>query len=156
MVSKERRKNPKKRSENRRNKEEVKNTALPTVAKGSELEDLIAKLAERHGWRVEKRKKFNDRVLDLVVKKGSVIFVVQCKNTIRASPSDVTQTRRDFDAYVSWLLEEKLKVQIVPILVSNDFSKRARERARSYGVFLYTVDELKELLSKSKRVPIEA
>lgn len=125
--------------------------ALTTVAKGLELEDLIARIAGENGWRVEKRRRFDDRVLDLVIEKGGVVFIIQCKNTSRALPSDVTQTRRDFDAYVNWLLGEKLKIQVASILVSNSFSKGARGRARSYGVMLYTIDELKRLLTAGKK-----
>ncbi len=117
------------------------------VDKGKELEDLVEEIAEGNGWRVEKRRKFGDRILDLVISKGGTVFVIQCKNTDQAMPSDVSQTRKDYEEYIRWLLEEKLGVTVVPILVSRSFSKGAKERARSYGVLLYTVEEIEGLLA---------
>ena len=121
------------------------------VEKGKELEDFIERIAEEHGWRVEKRRKYGDRILDLVISKGGTVFIVQSKNTDQAMPSDVSQTRKDFEEYVRWLLEEKLGLSVVPILVSRSFSDGAKGRARSYGVLLYTVDELENLLAERAR-----
>ena len=121
------------------------------VDKGKELEDRIAQVAEENGWRVEKRKKYGDRILDLVISKGGMVFVVQSKNREQAMPSDVSQARKDFEEYLNWLLEEKCGMIVVPILVSRSFSEGARRRASSYRVRLYTVEELEELLSNGRR-----
>lgn len=121
------------------------------VEKGKELEDEIERMAEEGGWRVEKRKKYGDRILDLVLSKGGMVFIVQSKNTDRATPSDVSQTKKDFEEYVNWLLEEKLGLSVAPILVSKSFSDGTKGRARGYGVLLYTVDELRELLVGRER-----
>ncbi|MGC8555817.1 MAG: restriction endonuclease [Conexivisphaera sp.] len=121
------------------------------VEKGKELEDMIERLAEENGWRVEKRKKYGDRILDLILSKGGTVFIVQSKNTDQAMPSDVSQARKDYEEYVRWLLEEKLGLSVVPVLVSKSFSEGARGRARSYGVMLYTVEELEGLLSGGRR-----
>ncbi len=117
------------------------------VEKGKELEDLVERVAEEHGWTVEKRRKYGDRILDLVLTKGGTVFIVQSKNTDQAMPSDVSQARKDFEEYVRWLLEEKFGITVVPVLISRSFSEGARKRARSYGVLLYTVDELEDLLA---------
>ncbi len=119
--------------------------------KGKELEDYIEVVAKKYGWRVEKRKKYGSRIVDLLLRKKGIALVIQCKNTSRASPQDVSQAKRDYDEFVRYLLEEKLGLSIRPILVSNDFSPGSRRRARNYGVMLYTVEELERFLSYSKR-----
>lgn len=126
------------------------NLANPTN-KGKELEDYIEAMAKKYGWRVEKRKKYGNRIVDILLRKKGIALVVQCKNTERASPQDVSQTRRDYDEFVRYLLEEKLGLLVRPILVSKDFSPRSKRRARSYGVMLYTVEELEKFLSYSKK-----
>lgn len=119
--------------------------------KGKELEDYIEVIAKKYGWRVEKRKKYGSRIVDILLRKKGIALVVQCKNSEKASPRDVSQTKRDYDEFVRYLLEEKLGLLIRPILVSKDFSKGSKKRARSYGVMLYTVEELEKFLSYSKR-----
>ena len=126
-------------------------TRKSSTEKGKELEDMIELLARKYGWRVEKRKKYGDRIVDLLIHRKGIAFVVQCKNTEKATPRDVTQAKRDFDEFVRFLIEEKLGMMIRPILVSNGFSEGAERRARSYGVMLYSVDELEDMLSFSKR-----
>ncbi|MER3601762.1 MAG: hypothetical protein C4339_03485 [Nitrososphaerota archaeon] len=115
------------------------------VELGKELEDRIAALAEQRGWIVEKRKKFGPHVLDLVLRRRGLVLVVQCKNTA-ASPRDVTQTRKDFEAYLNWLLEEKLGILVQPVLVAREFSERTKRRASGYRVLCYMPDELEKLL----------
>lgn len=119
--------------------------------KGKELEDYVERIARKYGWSVEKRKRYGDRIIDILLRKKGVALIVQCKNTDRASPRDVSQTKRDYDEFVRYLLEEKLGLSIRPVLISKDFSDRSRRRARSYGVMLYTVEELEKLLSYGKK-----
>lgn len=116
------------------------------VGKGIELEERIARMAEDRGWTVLKRKRFGHRVLDLVLQRGGVILVVQAKNKVVTSPSDVSQTRRDYVEYIDWLIEERLGLQIRPVLVSDGFSKATKRRARSYRIMCYKVEELGRLL----------
>ena len=116
-------------------------------SKGSELEDSIESTAEAFGWRVEKRRKKSGRIPDLILIKGGIVFVVQAKNTDMATARDVSQARKDYQAYIEWLLSTKLGLMVRPILVSRGFSSRAKARARSYGVLLYTPEELSRLLS---------
>ncbi len=119
--------------------------------KGKELEDHIEEVAKKHGWRVEKRKKYGGRIVDILLRKKGIALVVQCKNTEKAMPQDVSQAKRDYDEFVRYLLEEKLGLSIRPILVSKGFSPGSRKRARGYGVMLYTVEELEKLLSYTKK-----
>ncbi len=121
------------------------------TGKGKELEDHIEEVARKYGWRVEKRKKYGGRIVDILLRKRGMTFVVQCKNTEMAMPRDVSQTRKDYDEFVRYLLEEELGITIRPILVSKGFSKGTRRRARGYGVMLYTVEELERFLSYSKK-----
>ena len=121
-----------------------------SVKKGKELEDLVERMAIEGGWRVEKRKRYGDRILDLVVYRGGTIFIIQCKNTDKATPSDVSQTKKDYESFIEWLLEEKLGYRVVPVLVSHSFSEKAKNRARNYGVLFYGMDEVNSLFSRRK------
>lgn len=116
--------------------------------KGRRLENVIARLAEKNGWRVEKRKMHGRRIQDLILRKNGLILVVQLKNTSKAGPKDVSQTRKDYVEYLNYLLSEELGVRVIPILVSKDFSERAKRRARSYGVFLYRLEEFEKYLKE--------
>jgi hypothetical protein len=122
-----------------------------STEKGKELEDLIESFAKRHGWSVEKRKRYRGKIVDLLIRKKGITFVVQCKNTEMAMPSHVTQAKKDYEEYVRFLLEEKLGLSIRPVLVSNGFSKGAKKRAKSYDVMLYNVEDFKRLLAFSKK-----
>ena len=63
-----------------------------------------------------------------------------------ADPRAVTQTRRDHEEYIRYLLEEKLGVIVVPVLVARELSRNARKRAASYGISHYRPDEIDNLL----------
>jgi len=115
------------------------------VQLGKELEEWVAALAERKGWIVEKRRKFGSHVLDLVLRRRGLVLILQCKNTA-ATPRDVTQTRKDFEAYIRWLLEEELGLLVQPVLVAKEFSQKTRKRASSYRVLCYMPEELEKLL----------
>lgn len=117
------------------------------VSRGSELEDLIEAIALECGWRVEKRRRHGKRILDLVLSKGGVVFIVQAKNKDVAQPRDVSQTRKDYEEYINYLIRERLGLRVASILVSRGFSDGAKRRARGYGVRLYRVEELRDLLS---------
>lgn len=121
-----------------------------SVEKGKELEDFVERMAMESGWHVEKRKRYGDRILDLVISKGGTIFIVQCKNTSKATPSDVSQTRKDYESFIEWLLEEKLGYRVVPVLVSRSFSEKAKNRARNYGVLFYEMDEVNGLFGRRR------
>lgn len=111
------------------------------------LEEYIAEVAKRYGWHVELRKRHGNRIQDLILRRGGLILVVQVKDLSNpAGPKAITQTKRDFDEYVKHLIEEKIGVTVVPILVSNNISEKARRRAISYGIRFYNPSELENIL----------
>ena len=111
------------------------------------LEEKVAEKAKANGWHVELRKKHGRRIQDLILQRGRLVLVVQVKDLSGpAGPKAVTQTKRDFDEYVRHLLEEELGVTVVPILVSNEISERAKRRALSYGIRHYRPNELEKML----------
>ena len=63
-----------------------------------------------------------------------------------SGPRAVTQTRRDYEEYIRYLLEEKLGVILIPVLVARELSKNARKRAKSCGISRYRPDEINGLL----------
>lgn len=76
------------------------------------LEEEIARKAEKYGWHVELRKKHGSRIQDLVLRRGGLVYVVQVKElSSPAGPRHVTQTRRDYEEYVRYLLEESLLIR---------------------------------------------
>lgn len=104
-------------------------------------------MARAYGWHVELRKKHGSRVQDLILKRGGLVLVVQVKDLSGpAGPRAVTQTKRDFNEYIRHLLKETLGITVIPVLVSNDISDRARRRALSYGVRYYTLGDLEKML----------
>lgn len=111
------------------------------------LEEYIAEVAKSHGWNVELRRKHGSRIQDLILQRGGLILVVQVKDlSSPAGPRAITQTKKDFDEYIKHLLEEKLGVTVVPILISNNISERARKRALSYGIRHYSPKDLEKIL----------
>ncbi|MEM1550526.1 MAG: restriction endonuclease [Candidatus Bathyarchaeia archaeon] len=111
------------------------------------LEEKVAEIARAYGWNVELRKKHGSRVQDLILKRGGLVFVVQVKDlSSPAGPRAVSQTKKDFDEYIRHLLKEKLGITVIPVLVSNDISDKARRRALSYGVRYYTLGDLEKML----------
>lgn len=111
------------------------------------LEEYVAEVAKSHGWSVELRRRHGSRIQDLILQRGGLILVVQVKDlSSPAGPRAVTQTKKDFDEYVKHLLEEKLGVTIVPILISNNISEKAKRRALSYGIRYYKPSDLEKIL----------
>jgi len=111
------------------------------------LEEYVAEVAKRYGWHVKLRKRHGNRIQDLILRRGGLILVVQVKDLSNpAGPKAITQTKRDFDEYIRHLLEEKIGVTVVPILVSNDISEKAKRRALSYGIRFYNPSELEKIL----------
>lgn len=111
------------------------------------LEEKVAEMARTYGWQVELRKKHGSRVQDLILRRGGLVLVVQVKDlSSPAGPRAVTQTKKDFDEYVRHLLKERLGITVIPILISNNISDRARKRALSYGVRYYTLSDLEKML----------
>lgn len=111
------------------------------------LEEEIAEKAEKYGWKVELRRKHGSRIQDLILKRGRLVLVLQVKDLSGpADPRAVTQTRRDYEEYIRYLLEEKLGVIVVPVLVARELSRNARKRAASYGISHYRPDEIDNLL----------
>lgn len=111
------------------------------------LEEKIAEMARAHGWSVELRRKHGSRVQDLILKRGGLVLVMQVKDLSNpAGPRAVSQTKKDFDEYVKHLLKEKLGITVIPILVSNNLSERAKRRALSYGIRYYAPDDLENIL----------
>ncbi len=111
------------------------------------LEEEVAEKARANGWHVELRKKHGNRIQDLILRRGGLVLVVQVKDSLSpAGPKAITQTKKDFDEYVKHLLEEKLGIMVVPVLVSNELSKKARKRALSYGIRYYKPSELDKIL----------
>ena len=111
------------------------------------LEEKIAEKARANGWYVELRKKHGNRIQDLVLRRGGLVLVIQVKDlSSPAGPRAVTQTKKDFDEYIKHLLEKKLGVTVVPILISNEISEKARRRALSYGIRCYKPNELERML----------
>lgn len=112
-----------------------------------DLEEKIAEKAKANGWHVELRKKHGKRIQDLILRRGGLVLVVQVKNLSNpAGPKAVSQTKKDFDEYVKHLLKEKLGIIVVPVLISNDISEKARRRALSYGIRFYKPNELEGML----------
>jgi len=111
------------------------------------LEEKIAEMAKAYGWHVELRKRHGSRIQDLILRRGGLVLVIQVKDLSNpAGPKAVTQTKRDFDEYVRHLLEERLGVTIVPVLISNDISEKAKRRALSYGIRCYKASDLEKIL----------
>ena len=111
------------------------------------LEEKIAEKARANGWHVELRKKHGNRIQDLVLQRGGLVLVIQVKDlSSPAGPRAVTQAKKDFDEYIKHLLEKKLGIMVVPILVSNRISERAKRRALSYGIRHYKPNELEKIL----------
>jgi RecB family endonuclease NucS len=111
------------------------------------LEEHVAEVAKKHGWNVELRKRHGSRIQDLILKRGGLVLVIQVKDLSNpAGPKAITQTKRDFDEYIKHLLEEKMGVTVVPILVSNNISEKAKRRALSYGIRFYSVSEIEKIL----------
>jgi len=111
------------------------------------LEEKVAEMAKAYGWHVELRKKHGSRVQDLILRRGGLVLVVQVKDlSSPAGPRAVTQTKKDFDEYVRHLLKEKLGITVIPVLISNNISDRARRRALSYGIRYYAPGELEKIL----------
>lgn len=111
------------------------------------LEEKVAEMARANGWQVELRKKHGNRIHDLILKRGGLVLVVQIKDlSSPAGPRAVTQTKKDFDEYVRHLLKEKLGITVIPVLVSNNISDRAKKRALSYGIRYYTPSDLEKVL----------
>jgi len=111
------------------------------------LEEEIAERAKKLNWNVELRKKHGKRIQDLILERGGLVLVLQVKDlSSPAGPRHVTQTKRDYDEYVRYLLEERLGVIVVPILVSHELSEKAKKRALSYGIRHYRPDEIDKLL----------
>ncbi|MEM1586607.1 MAG: hypothetical protein QXX99_04560 [Candidatus Bathyarchaeia archaeon] len=111
------------------------------------LEDKVAEMARTYGWHVELRRKHGNRIQDLILKRGGLVLVVQVKDLSNpAGPKAVTQTKKDFDEYVKHLLNEKLGITVIPVLISNNISERARRRALSYGIRYYAPSDLEKIL----------
>ncbi|MEM0049830.1 MAG: restriction endonuclease [Candidatus Bathyarchaeia archaeon] len=111
------------------------------------LEEKVAEIAKNYGWNVELRKRHGNRIQDLILRRGGLVLVVQVKDlSSPAGPRAVSQTKKDFDEYVRHILREKLGITVIPVLVSNGISDRARKRALSYGVRCYTLSELENML----------
>ena len=119
-----------------------------SVVRGKKLEKELEKEAEMYGWKVKKRKKHGRNIQDLILRKGNLVFVVQLKNTDQAGPRDVSQTKKDYEEYINYLVKEELGLKVAPVLVSKSFSEKARKRAKNYGVMLYRLNEFKKLLKK--------
>jgi hypothetical protein len=116
---------------------------------GSQLEDMMEREAERNGWIVQKRKRFGDRVIDLVLeqRRRGVIMVLQAKNTV-ATPMDVTQAYKDYLAYMEWLIQDRLGVVVLPVLLAKNFSPGVTKRAAKYDVRAYKLQEFLDLLHR--------
>ncbi|MEM2321393.1 MAG: hypothetical protein QXS79_05905 [Candidatus Bathyarchaeia archaeon] len=111
------------------------------------LEEKVAEMARAYGWHVELRKKHGGRVQDLILRRGGLVLVIQVKDlSSPAGPRAVSQTKKDFDEYIKHLLGEKLGITVIPVLISNDLSDRARRRALSYGIRYYTPNDLEKIL----------
>ncbi|MEM1507832.1 MAG: hypothetical protein QXU02_05860 [Candidatus Bathyarchaeia archaeon] len=111
------------------------------------LEEYVAEMAKSYGWDVELRRRHGSRIQDLILHRGGLVLVVQVKDlSSPAGPRAISQTKKDFDEYVKHLLEEKLGVMVVPILISNDVSEKAKRRALSYGIRCYKPSDLEKVL----------
>ncbi|MEM2673952.1 MAG: restriction endonuclease, partial [Candidatus Bathyarchaeia archaeon] len=111
------------------------------------LEERVAEIARTYGWNVELRKRHGSRIQDLILQRGGLVLVVQVKDlSSPAGPRAITQTKKDFDEYIRHLLEEKLGVTVIPILISNDISEKAKKRALSYGIRHYRPSEMERIL----------
>lgn len=111
------------------------------------MEEKVAEMARTYGWHVELRKKHGSRVQDLILRRGGLVLVIQVKDlSSPAGPRAVSQTKKDFDEYIKHLLREKLGITVIPVLISNDLSDRARRRALSYGIRYYTPNDLEKIL----------
>ena len=111
------------------------------------LEEHVAEVAKRYGWNVELRRKHGSRIQDLILRRGGLVLVIQVKDLSNpAGPKAITQTKRDFDEYIRHLLEEKMGITVVPILISNNISEKAKRRALSYGIRFYSPNEIEKVL----------
>ncbi|MEM1515245.1 MAG: restriction endonuclease [Candidatus Bathyarchaeia archaeon] len=111
------------------------------------LEEKVAEMARAYGWHVELRKKHGRHVQDLILKRGGLVLVIQVKDlSSPAGPRTVTQTKKDFDEYVKHLLREKLGITVIPVLISNEISDKAKRRALSYGIRYYSLSDLENML----------
>ena len=118
------------------------------MAKKKGLEEEIAEAARRHGWSVELRRKHGRRIQDLVLSRGGLVLVVQVKDlSAPAGPKAVSQARFDCEEYLRDLVKSRLGLTVVPVLVSNSFSEKAKRRATSYRVRCYTREEVERLLA---------
>jgi len=111
------------------------------------LEEEILELAKKHGWNVELRRKHGRRIQDLVLEREGLVLVVQVKDlSSPAGPKAVSQARQDYQEYLMDLVKHRLGLIVVPVLVSHDFSQKAKRRASSYRVKCYMPAELERLL----------
>ena len=113
------------------------------VRKGKRLEAQIERLAKKYGFIVEKRKKYGDAVIDLVLKKKGVVYIIECKNYggRKVGMDAVKQAEKAKKEYIRELLGD-----VVPVVVGNDFNEDAKKRASRTGVRLYKVEEIEKLM----------
>lgn len=49
---------------------------------------------QKYGWRVKKRKKYGGKIVDLLIRKEVIAFVVRCEDAEMTIPSHVTQAKK--------------------------------------------------------------